>query len=207
MEVLFASNNHHKKTELSEILKPHTVLIPSDIGVAFDFNESGSTYLENALGKAFALFRQIKGTPKEMPVVSDDSGLSIPALKGDPGVYSSRYGSKEAGRRLSDAERNRYLLHKLAGVTDRRGFFVCSMVLVFHEYRFFAAQETLDGEIAYQPAGSGGFGYDPLLFLNEYGKTVAELLPAEKNRISHRGKAGIRIRDILDREERLKQRR
>ncbi len=193
MEIVLATGNKHKKEELADILHPHSVLVPSDIDVRFDFPETGSTYLENAYGKAEHLFGMIG-----RPVIADDSGLSVPALGGEPGVYSARYGAEPNGKRLQAAERNRYLLEKMTGVTDRRAFFVCCMVLILEEYRFFVAEETVHGEITHEPAGTGGFGYDPVFSLPEWGKTIAELPEGEKNKISHRGKAGLRIKQIID---------
>ena len=196
MEILLATGNTHKKEELQRILAPHTLLIPADIGVKFDADETGTTYLENALIKAQVLWDLGGGRP----VVADDSGISVPALGGAPGVYSARYGSDEAGRELEAAERNDLLLKNMAALsgTGREAFFVCCMVLIMDEYRVFSAQETFGGIIADGPSGSGGFGYDPIFHLPERGRTVAELSDAEKDEISHRGRAGRRLRALLD---------
>jgi XTP/dITP diphosphohydrolase len=188
MELLLASNNTNKKREYEEILTPHTVLLPSDIGIEFSFEENGTTYFENAFGKGITLFRQVR-----KPVIADDSGLSVAALAGAPGLYSSRYGAPEKGKKLSAPERNRFLLEKMDRLDDRKAFFVCCLVLILEEYRFFSIQETLEGEVCREPAGSGGFGYDPVFFLPDRGKTVAQLPAAEKHSISHRGKAGKRM--------------
>lgn len=192
MELLLASNNPHKKREYKEILSPHTVLLPSDLGIEFFFEENGSTYFENAFGKGITLFRQVR-----RPVIADDSGLSVAALEGAPGLYSSRYGAPEKGKKLAASERNRYLLEKMAHTTDRTAFFVCCLVLILEEYRFFSIQETLEGEICREPAGTGGFGYDPVFFLPTRGETVAQLEAAEKHSISHRGKAGKRMAALI----------
>lgn len=199
MEILLATNNDHKKTEIEKILLPHTIVLPKEAGIDFSFEETGTTYFENAYGKAWTLFQQAG-----KPVIADDSGLSIPALKGEPGIFSSRYGSETAGRILEQDERNRYLLEKLEGITERSAFFVCCMVLILEEFRFFTAQETVHGEIIHEPVGTGGFGYDPVFYIREMDKTVAELGEGEKNRISHRGRAGARIKTILDALERQK---
>lgn len=194
MEIVLATGNLHKKEELSEILKGHKILLPSDLNSSFDCVEDGITYLDNALIKARALYKVVK-----RPVIADDSGISVPALNGDPGVYSARYGSKEGETPLESPERNAFLLKNMAEITDRKAFFVCSMVLMLDEYRIYTVQETFSGEIAFEPYGGGGFGYDPLFFLKEYGKTVAQLPADVKNRISHRGKAGASIKSIMDR--------
>lgn len=196
MEFLLATGNAHKKEELERILVPHRILIPSEIGVDFDPEETGDTYLENALIKARTLFEASGGRP----ILADDSGLSVPALKGAPGVYSARYGSEEAGRELESWERNALLVEKMQVFegSRRQAFFVCCMVLMIDEYRIFTAQETFDGLITDQPSGRGGFGYDPIFYVPELKKTVAELDAGEKDRISHRGRAGLRIRALAD---------
>ena len=208
MEILVATENTHKLKELSAIFAGHTLLTPHEKGIEYSFEETGETFLANAQGKAMALFEQarlkqarLKQARSEQavtPVIADDSGLVVPALGGEPGVYSARYGSPEGGTKLDTPDRNRYLLDKMEGITNRRSFFVCCMVLVLSPERFFVAQETLPGRIISEPRGSYGFGYDPLFYLNEYGQTVAELPEAEKNKISHRGRAGVRLRAVLD---------
>jgi XTP/dITP diphosphohydrolase len=193
MEIVLATGNAHKAKELEKILAPHRVLTPSDLGLDFDCEETGTTYLDNALLKARTLAEMT-----DLPVIADDSGLSLPALGGAPGIYSARYGSREAGRILEAPERNAFLLKKLEGIGDRRAFFVCSMVLILSPYRVYSVQETLDGEITSGQSGTGGFGYDPVFYLPEREMTVADLSEEEKNRISHRGKAGAKIKLILD---------
>ncbi|RKX72688.1 MAG: non-canonical purine NTP pyrophosphatase, partial [Spirochaetes bacterium] len=159
MELLLATGNPHKKEELSRILHPHRVLIPSDLGISFDADETGTTYLENALIKARTL-RDLSGG---RTVLADDSGLSVPALGGAPGVYSARYGSDESDSELEAPERNQLLLANMADIKgeNREAFFVCCMALILDDYRVFTAQETFSGIIALKPYGAGGFGYDP----------------------------------------------
>jgi len=199
MKIVLASGNMHKKAELSHIFRGHSLLLASDLGIRFHHEETGSTYLENALGKALTLNRLMRETGEPpVPVLADDSGISLPVLGGEPGIYSARYGSREKGRELSDTERNLFLLEKMSGTEDRRAFFVCSMVLLVDEYRFFTAQEILPGILARKPAGTGGFGYDPLLFLPEKGCTVAQLSAEEKNRISHRARAAAAIKTLIE---------
>ncbi len=192
MDIILASQNLHKKEELSSIIDNHRVLLPKDQNIDFFYDETGSSYMENAFGKAKCLF-EISGKP----VIADDSGLSIPALNGEPGIYSARYGSVNQ-KNLSAEERNDYLLDKLKNVKDRTAFFVCCMVLLIDNYRFFVIQETVTGKIMEKSAGHNGFGYDPVFYLPDYDKTMAELSPEIKNKISHRGKAGNRIKKILD---------
>ena len=154
--------------------------------------ETGSTFLENALIKARALSDLVNAHGTTMPVIADDSGLCVDALGGRPGIYSARYG--EGG---TVGTQTRLLLGELGDNPNRRARFVCAMVLLFRADRFFAVQETLEGEIVREARGEGGFGYDPILHLPEFGRTVAELSEAEKNRISHRGKAGRAIAKLL----------
>jgi len=198
MEILVATENTHKLKELSAIFANHTLFTPHEKDIEYSFEETGETFLANAQGKALALFEQARSEQAVTPVIADDSGLVVPALGGEPGVYSARYGSPAGGPKLDTPERNRYLLDKMEGLTDRRSYFVCCMVLVLTPERFFVAQETLPGRIISEPRGSYGFGYDPLFYLNEYNQTVAELPETEKNKISHRGRAGIRLRAVLD---------
>ena len=196
MKILLATGNLHKKVEFERILASREILIPKDVGLSFEVDESGDTYLENALIKARALFSVSGGRS----VIADDSGLSVPALGGEPGVRSARYGREKAGRELEAGERNLLLLENTSHLTgeERRAFFVCCMCLMLDEYRIFTIQETFSGYIASEPSGTGGFGYDPIFYLPERNCSVAELTAEEKDAISHRGRAGRRMRSILD---------
>jgi XTP/dITP diphosphohydrolase len=122
MEIILASGNRHKLFELKEILKGHTLLLPKDIGISFDFEETGSTFLENSQGKAFDLFNKVN-----RPVLADDSGLSVATLNGEPGIYSARYGSVN-GVELEAPVRNLYLLDTLQGKTDLKAEIICCMI-------------------------------------------------------------------------------
>lgn len=200
MTIWFATANEHKKRELAAILAGHIIKIPSDAGIAFDPDETGSAFLENAFIKAHALFELTRE-----PVVADDSGLCVDALGGKPGVYSARYGGGgSTGGKLTSSERNALLLKEIgaSGIAAcRTARFVCAMALVLSKDRFFAAQETLEGEIVSEARGArgtGGFGYDPIFFLPERGLTVAELSEREKNSVSHRAKAARAIGKMLE---------
>jgi len=197
MELFVATGNAHKLVELGAALPGHTLKMPSDAGVAdFEVDEDGSTYAENALKKARSLF-DLVGAPS----LADDSGLSVRALGGRPGVLSARYGAEPGpdGRLvvLGAPARNARLLGEMAGVSDRACAFVCCLVLVLAEDRIFSVQETCPGELLEAPRGEGGFGYDPIIYLPELGKSVAELSAEEKNRVSHRGKACARMAALL----------
>jgi XTP/dITP diphosphohydrolase len=191
-EILLASNNDHKSREFARLFPGVTVRLPRERGIDFGFPEDGKTFLENAQGKAFALHR-LAGCP----VIADDSGLCVASLNGEPGVYSARYGSAPGSAPLDAPRRNQYLLDRLSGETARDAFFVCCLVLVLSESRFFAVQETVPGLIAPAPRGTNGFGYDPLFFLPKIGKTMAELADSDKDRISHRGRAVRRILALM----------
>ena len=130
-ELVVATNNAHKVRELTRLFPGVRLLVPSELGVEFAFEEDGSTYLDNALGKARHLYAQVG-----RPVLADDSGLEVPALGGEPGICSSRYGSPPGGPKLTDAERCELLLARAERLADRSCFFVCCMALVLDESRF-----------------------------------------------------------------------
>ncbi|HUH60051.1 MAG TPA: RdgB/HAM1 family non-canonical purine NTP pyrophosphatase [Candidimonas sp.] len=185
-KVVLASNNAGKLAEFSAILEPAGIeMIPQgQLGVP-EADEPFITFVENALAKARHASR-LTG----LPALSDDSGLSVAALNGAPGVFSARYAALSGGEK-SDEANNRHLLEQLAGKTDRSACYVA--VLVYLRYaddpRPIIAQGEWQGEIATEAAGSNGFGYDPYFFLPSHGKTVAQLHPTQKNALSHRAQA------------------
>lgn len=195
-EILLASNNDHKRREFLRLFPGVSLLIPRDIGIGFDFEENGETFLANAHGKAMALFQAAR-----RPVVADDSGLCVASLGGKPGILSSRFGAGPDGVPLDAPRRNAYLLSQIKGMRDRAAYFVCCIVLILGEARCLAAQETVHGIIAHEPRGENGFGYDPLFVLPDRGKTMAELPDHEKDAISHRGRAARRIMAALRSED------
>jgi XTP/dITP diphosphohydrolase len=202
MTIWFASGNAHKTQELAAILAGHRLRVPTEVPGLIGFNpgETGNSFRENALIKARELYRLLEAAGMAAPVIADDSGLCVDTLGGRPGVYSARYGGG-GGKKPGDGERNALLLSELGDAPDRRARFVCAMVLLYSPDRFFIAQETLEGEIVHREGrGSGGFGYDPILYLPDRGCTVAELSEAEKNALSHRGKAGRVIAGVMGRE-------
>lgn len=193
MKILLASNNPHKKEELGKILAPHTVSLPSELGIDFYCKETGETYLENALQKAEELYKKTR-----QAVLADDSGLSVKALDGAPGIHSARFGEKESKKKLSPEEKNRLLLQIMENKADRAACFVCCMVLYISPLRIYTVQETLEGYISDQPKGQNGFGYDPIFYVPDYDKNLAELSPDIKNKISHRAKAANKIAKLLE---------
>lgn len=179
-----ASRNKGKLKEIAEILEglPFEVISMEEAGILKDIEETGSTFEENALIKATEVF---KATGQM--VMADDSGLEVDYLCGAPGIYSSRF----AGEGATDSDKNNKLLQLLEGVPlEKRGArFVCTIAVVFPDGRHFTVKGTCEGKIAFGPQGENGFGYDPLFFLPEYGLTMAQMEPEEKNKLSHRGKA------------------
>ena len=170
--------------QIREILKDlgAEILSMKEAGVDVDIVEDGDTFAANALIKAKAVWEKTGGI-----VLADDSGLVIDALNGEPGVYSARY----MGEKTSYEIKNWNLIHRLDGVPEKKrtARFVCVIAAVLPDGRTLTAEGTMEGVIAHEPAGAGGFGYDPILMLPEYGKTSAEITMDEKNAISHRGKA------------------
>jgi len=195
MNIWFATNNSHKREELQDILGK-SLKIPVEEGFLFNPEETGTTFCENALIKARALYKLLGN---HEPIIADDSGLCVEALDGRPGVYSAVYGYTK-DRKLTSLEQNIMLLDELGDNLNRRAYFVCTMVLLYSYDRFYIIQETLEGEIVKEceMRGKGGFGYDPIFLIPEYNKTLAELTINEKNTISHRAKAGKLITNILD---------
>lgn len=187
-ELLLASNNDHKHREFARLFPGVRILVPADVGLSFDFPEDGETFFANAHGKAEALYRQAG-----RPVIADDSGLCVDALGGDPGIRSARYGSAPGTTPLDAPSRNRFLLERMNGVMQRSAHFVCCLVVFLGADRWLAAQETVSGLISGEPRGTNGFGYDPLFVLPPNGRTMAEISDAEKDWISHRGRAARRI--------------
>ena len=214
MKIYLATGNKNKKKEMVELLPEHTIVIPSDEGIDFDPEETGTTFYENSLIKAKALYEIV-----HCPVIADDSGICVDALNGAPGIYSSRYAGpdfmkgKPDGSKISQEEQNIFLISQLNEALKQENLpkaeylngkrschYTCAMVLYMGADRIVIAQETFEGTLIddiNKQAGSGGFGYDPIVYLPQYNKTVAEITAEEKNAISHRGKAVKIIQKIL----------
>ncbi|MGL6070565.1 RdgB/HAM1 family non-canonical purine NTP pyrophosphatase [Craterilacuibacter sp.] len=182
-QLVLASNNAGKLREFSALFAPLGIsLIPQrELGVE-ECAEPYHSFVENALEKARHASR-ITG----LPALADDSGICVEALGGAPGVLSARF----AGEPKSDARNNALLVEKLQGESNRRCWYTCVLVLVRHadDPQPLIADAVWVGEVVDAPAGEGGFGYDPYVWLADYGCTVAELPADEKNRVSHRAQA------------------
>lgn len=194
--IILASNNKDKVKEVKEILKGYDIISMKEAGIDVDIEEKGTTFEENALIKARAIMK-LTG----QITMADDSGLEIDYLNKAPGVYSARF----MGHDTSYDIKNKALIQKLEGVkgSDRSGRFVCAIAVCFPDGREIVKRGTMEGLIAEEIKGDNGFGYDPIVYLPEYGKTSGELAPEEKNKISHRGKALALIKEELDKSEEL----
>lgn len=194
--IILASNNKDKVKEVKEILRGYDIISMKEAGIDVDIEENGTTFEENALIKARAIMK-LTG----QITMADDSGLEIDYLNKAPGVYSARF----MGHDTSYDIKNKALIQKLEGVkgSDRSGRFVCAIAVCFPDGREIVKRGTMEGLIAEEIKGDNGFGYDPIVYLPEYGKTSGELAPEEKNKISHRGKALALIKEELDKSEEL----
>jgi len=189
---VLATANRHKVEEISEMLADHRIVVRSlgEFPGAPEIVEDGSTYGENALKKARSA---AKFTGK--PALADDTGLEVDALGGRPGLFAARF----AGEGCTFQDNIRKLLDLLEGVpAERRGArFVCVLAFVLPGGRERVVEGELLGRITEVPAGVGGFGYDPVFYVPEVGKTLAELAPEEKNRLSHRRRALDKAREMI----------
>lgn len=196
MELILASRNKKKIREVEAILANHfpdiRILSLDDVGYIGDIEENGETYEENALTKARTA---VEAGHHKYPAIADDSGLSVDALNGAPGVYSARY----AGGHGDDAANNALLLKNLADTPaeERTARFVCCIALVYPDGREITVRGETEGLIIDEARGEGGFGYDPYFYYVPFGKTFSELTAEEKNTISHRGKAIAKVAEIL----------
>lgn len=183
-KIIFASNNQGKIREVKDMLADPDVEVFSmkEAGIDMDIEENGTTFQQNALIKARAVYN----VTHEL-TIADDSGLEIDWMNGEPGVYSARF----MGHDTSYDIKNAAILEKMKNVrgADRSARFVCAMAAILPDGREITTRGTMEGVIADRIEGSNGFGYDPILYLPEFGKTSAQLTEDEKNRISHRGKA------------------
>lgn len=185
-QLLIASHNAGKVREFRQLLAPLNIVIQSQAELRIPAAaEPFFTFAENALAKARHA-SHLSG----LPTLADDSGICVSALQNRPGVHSARYAATE-NEPANDARNNAKLLTELKNQTNRAAHYVCALVLVrsADDPTPLIVETRWDGEIIDQPRGSNGFGYDPYFYLPSLGKTVAELSPAEKNRLSHRGQA------------------
>ena len=194
-KIVFATGNQGKMREITQIMADMDVEVVSmkEAGIFIDIEENGTTFEENALIKARAIAKEANAI-----VLADDSGLEIDFLDKAPGVLSARYMGEDTPYEV----KNGHILSLLKDVQGaaRSARFVCSIAAVFPDGREFTTYATIEGEIAYESAGENGFGYDPIFYVPQFGKTTAELSADEKNKISHRGKALSMMKEILQKE-------
>ena len=185
MKMVLASKNPHKLVEIQKIVERFDIqlVLESELGVDIDVEETGTTFEENSLLKAKAVMEATG-----LPALADDSGIAVDALNGAPGVYSARYGFDDS---LDDWGRLQLLLKNTENVPDgqRQAQFVCVITLMTPDGQFIHARGEVHGELLRAPAGTGGFGYDPIFYYPPLGKTLAEVAPEEKNQVSHRARA------------------
>ncbi len=192
-QIIFATKNKGKIKEVKSILHEFEIISMEEACVAVEVIEDGKTFIENAIKKATEISK-ITGKI----TMADDSGLEIDFLDKKPGVYSARY----LGENTPYIEKNNHILHLMENVPEqkRSARFVCAIATAFPNGKIITTQSTIEGLIAHEIKGENGFGYDPIFFVPEKGKTTAELSPEEKNAISHRGKALKKMKELLAKE-------
>ena len=182
--IVFATGNAGKMKEIKMILGDLGMPVVSmkEAGIEADIVEDGTSFAENAQIKASAIFEKCHDI-----VLADDSGLEIDYLNKEPGIYSARYMGEDTSYEI----KNRNIIDRLADAKgqERSARFVCNIAAVLPDGRVLHTEAAMEGQIAMEPAGCGGFGYDPILYLPEFGMTSAEITMEQKNAISHRGKA------------------
>lgn len=190
--IVFATGNAGKMKEIREILSDLELEVVSmkEIGIDIPIEEDGTTFEENALIKARAVARQCGEI-----VLADDSGLEVDYLNGEPGIYSARYMGEETPYSIKNAN----IIGRLEGIPDekRTARFVCAIAAVFPDGQEMVTSGEIEGRIDYEEKGKNGFGYDPIFYVPEFGRTTAELSDEEKNSISHRGRALRRMKEKL----------
>ena len=190
MKIVLATYNSHKKHEFEALFKGTgiEILSLSDLGCKEEIVEDGSTFVENAMIKARAIYNLY-----QLPTLADDSGICVDGLGGEPGIHSARFG----GYDTPSAVKNRKIIGMLEGNPERGAHYTCALAYLDGEHEF-VTEKQCHGVILEEEAGTGGFGYDPIFFLEEYGKTMAEIPLEEKNRISHRGRALAEFRRYME---------
>jgi XTP/dITP diphosphohydrolase len=194
VKLLLATNNTGKLREYRELLKgiPFTLVIPAEVGIKNNVEETGQSFKENARLKAVTLAKQ-----SGLLTLADDSGLEVDALNGEPGIHSHRY----AGENASDNDRNQFMLSRLRDVPQekRTARFICVIAIANPDGEVEFCTGECHGIITLEPRGEQGHGYDPIFYYPELGKTMAELPMNVKNKVSHRGKAAQKARLVLQR--------
>lgn len=189
--IVVASTNEGKIREFRQMLEPrgYTVKSLADFDDMPEIEENGTTFAENAVIKAEAVTKRYG-----IMAVSDDSGLEIDAFDKQPGVHSARW----LGHDTPYSEKNRIILEKMKGIENRTCRYVCAIAISQPEMESIVFEDTVECTIAFEPSGTNGFGYDPIIFYPPYGKTMADMTKDEKNAISHRGKAVRKLEEWIE---------
>ena len=191
--MIFATGNIGKLKEIKDILGDigEEIISMKEAGIDIDIEENGTTFEENAIIKAKAIMEMTGQL-----VLADDSGLEVDALNKEPGIYSARYLGKDTSYEI----KNQNIIDRLEGIEDdaRSARFVCAIAAAFPDGEVIVTRGTIEGVIAHKPAGTNGFGFDPIVYVPEYGMTTGEMEPEAKNLISHRGKALRSMKKILE---------
>lgn len=190
--MIFATGNMGKLKEIKDILGDigEEIVSMKEAGIDVDIEENGSTFEENAVIKAKAIM-ELTG----QLVLADDSGLEVDALNKEPGIYSARYLGTDTSYEVKNAD----IIRRLEGIegNDRSARFVCAIAAAFPDGEVIVTRGTIEGVISKEPMGTNGFGYDPIVYVPEYGMTTGQMEPDAKNAISHRGKALMEMKKIL----------
>lgn len=194
-KIIFATGNENKMVEIRMILADcgYEIVSQKQAGIDIDVVEDGTTFEENAIIKATAISKCPEAAG--CVVLADDSGLEVDYLDKAPGIYSARYEGVDTPYSI----KNQLIIDRVADAKgdERSARFVCVIAAVFPDGRVLTRRGTIEGQIAYEPAGENGFGYDPIFYVPEFGKTTAQLAPEEKNKVSHRGRALEMIKEVL----------
>lgn len=190
-DLIIASNNKHKITEIKQILGDYfqNIYSLSDKGINVEIEETGKTFVENAVIKAKYI-----ATLTGLPALSDDSGLEVNALGGAPGVYSARY----AGEHGDSAKNNAKLLKEMQNITDRKANFTSAVAICFPDGTILTAEGKTYGKILTDYQGNGGFGYDPIFYSDDLNKSFGTATPEEKNSVSHRARSLQKLKELLN---------
>ncbi len=198
--IIFATGNKGKLREIKEIMEglPYNIVSMKEAGLETDVDETGTSFEENSVLKARAVAEKAAKTEeyRDALVMADDSGFEVDYLGKEPGIYSARY----MGTDTPYSIKNQNILDRMKGVPDeqRAARFVAAIACVFPDGRCDVVRDTFEGKVAYESKGIYGFGYDPIMYVPEKGCNSGELLPEEKNKISHRGKALMKMRKLLE---------
>lgn len=186
-KIVVATNNSHKLKEIRDILNDFEIVSCREMGFDEEIEENGNSFYENALIKAKTVAERLG-----VPALADDSGICVDALGGAPGIYSARYAGDG-----NDAHNNEKMLKNLENVTDRRAKFVSCVVYCTPDGDIKSAIGETEGEITYKPEGPNGFGYDPIFFSYDLNQCLGVASPEDKNKISHRFRALMKIKELL----------